>query len=66
MGNLYITEKIHDKLRELSKAKNVYMEGLGNILLLLALSDDGLVNQATNIINTLKIKGGQDLENKLG
>ncbi|MGQ9642174.1 MAG: hypothetical protein ACUVUF_08705 [Candidatus Bathycorpusculaceae bacterium] len=64
--NLYITDKIHGKLKSLAMDKNVYLEGLGNILLLLSLSNDAIVSQAVNIINTLDIKGATDLENRLG
>ncbi|MGQ9759564.1 MAG: hypothetical protein ACUVQ5_03205, partial [Candidatus Methanomethylicaceae archaeon] len=61
-----ITDKIHAKLKSLAVDKNAYLEGLGNILLLLSLSNEAIVSQAVNIINALDIKGGTDLENRLG
>jgi hypothetical protein len=59
---LYLTKKINANLEELKEANGVHKEGLGNILLLLAMSDENLVKQALNIIKTWDIKGGVDLE----
>lgn len=61
-GQLWLTNKIDAKLEELTKAHGVRKEGLGNILLLLAMSDDCLVKQAVNLIKTWDIKGGMDLQ----
>jgi hypothetical protein len=59
---LYLTKKINAKLEELKEANGVHKEGLGNILLLLAMSDENLVKQALNIIRIWEIKGAVDLE----
>ena len=59
---LYLTKKINAKLEELKEANGVYKEGLGNLLLLLAMADDNMVKQALNIIKIWDIKGGVDLE----
>jgi hypothetical protein len=66
MAELWITEKIHASLKQAAGEKQVYMEGLGNILLLLSLSDPQKISQAVSIIKTMGIGGGQDLQNKLG
>jgi hypothetical protein len=59
---LYLTKKINAKLEELKEANGVHKEGLGNILLLLAMADDNMVKQALNIIKIWDIKGGVDIE----
>lgn len=61
-GQVWLTKRIDAKLEELKDKHHVYKEGMGNILLLLAMSDDNLVNQAVNIIKTWNIKGGVDIQ----
>jgi uncharacterized protein YajQ (UPF0234 family) len=61
-GQVWLTNRIDARLEELQKKHDVKKEGLGNILLLLAMSDDNLVKQAVNIIKTWNIKGGVDLQ----
>ncbi|MEM0049006.1 MAG: hypothetical protein QW424_01530 [Candidatus Bathyarchaeia archaeon] len=61
-GQLWLTKRIDAKLEELKDAYGVHKEGLGNILLLLALSNEDLVKQAVNIIKIWNIKGVTDLE----
>ncbi|MEM2614176.1 MAG: hypothetical protein QXO15_08135 [Nitrososphaerota archaeon] len=56
-GQLWLTKRIDAKLEELKDTYNVHKEGLGNILLLLALSDEDLVKQAVNIIKIWNIMG---------
>jgi hypothetical protein len=60
-GQVWLTTKIDARLEELKKTHGVHKEGLGNILLLLAMSDGNLVKQAVNIIKTWNIQGGMDL-----
>lgn len=59
---VWLTKRINAKLEELKDKHGVYKEGLGNILLLLAMSNEDLVKQAVNIIRIWDIKGGTDLE----
>jgi hypothetical protein len=61
-GQVWLTTRIDARLEELKEIHDVYKEGLGNILLLLAMSDDNLVKQAVNIIKTWNIKGGIDIQ----
>ncbi len=61
-GQVWLTKRIDAKLEELTKLHHVHKEGLGNILLLLAMSDEALVKQAVNMIRTWDIKGGADLQ----
>lgn len=66
MAELWLTERVHAGLKQAASDKGVYMEGLGNVLLLLGMSDPERVTQAVNMIKTMGIGGGQDLQNKLG
>jgi len=61
-GQVWLTKRIDAKLEELKEIHGVHKEGLGNILLLLAMNDEDLVKQAVNIIKTWDIKGGVDLQ----
>lgn len=61
-GQVWLTTRIDARLEELKEIHDVYKEGIGNILLLLAMSDDNLVKQAVNIIKTWNIKGGADIQ----
>jgi len=62
LGQLWLTPKIDKRLEDLAREHGVYKEGLGNILLLLAMSSPCITKQAINIIKTWNIGGATDLE----
>ena len=63
-GQLYLTKRVDDKLEELVEIHNVHKEGLGNVLLLLAMCDEEQVKQCVNLIKAWDIKGGAEMEKR--
>ena len=59
------TDKIKAKLEEVSCSQNVGEEALANILLMLALCDEGFVKRAVNLIKAWNLGGATALE-KMG
>ncbi len=61
---LTLTDKIDNKLEEITKHYGVKKEGLGNLLLMMALCDEAQVKKIVNMIVSWGIGGVVDLENK--
>lgn len=62
--DVFLTDIIHDKLKDLAKKFNVSFEAMGNTLLVLAMSNDEQVKQAVNLIGTWNIKGATEMEKR--
>lgn len=62
--DVFLTEKVHAKLKEKAQKKEVGMEALGNTLLMLSLCDEEKVNQAVNLIEGWDLGGVANLEKK--
>jgi hypothetical protein len=62
--DVFLTDIIHDKLKDLAKKFNVSFEAMGNTLLVLAMSNDEQVKQAVNLIETWNIKGATEMEKR--
>ena len=63
-GQLYLTQRVDDKLESVAKTKGVLKEALGNVLLMLSLCNDEQVNVAVNIIKAWNIKGETEMEKR--
>lgn len=61
---LFLTTKIHTKLKTTADNYGVKMEALGNTLLILALSDESKVKQAIDLIKIWNIEGQRKMENR--
>jgi hypothetical protein len=59
-----ITPRIKNRLATVATEQQVAQEGLASMLLLLALSDRRLVDQAVGIIKTLDLHGATEMANK--
>jgi hypothetical protein len=58
-----ITNKVHERLKNLANQHNISIEALGNVLLILALNDDDMVKRAVNLIKNWDLnKGAERLE----
>ena len=62
MGQVYLTEKIDNKLTDIARQNEVTKEGLGNILLILSLCDEKQVGLAVNLIKAWGLGGATKLE----
>jgi len=62
MGQVYLTEKIDNKLTDIARQNEVTKEGLGNILLILSLCDEKQVALAVNLIKAWGLGGATKLE----
>jgi hypothetical protein len=60
--DVFLTDIIHGKLKDLAKKFNVSFEAMGNTLLVLAMCNDEQVKQAVNLIETWNIKGATEME----
>lgn len=61
---LTLTDKIDKKLEDMTKVYDVKKEGLGNLLLMLALCDEEQLKIAVNLIKSWGIGGVVDLQNR--
>lgn len=61
---LFVTDKVHGKLKETAERMNVKMEALGNIILMLSLCDDARVNLTANLIRSWNLGGAASLERR--
>ena len=65
MGDVFITDKIHNRLRERAKQEeDVKLEGLVGVLLVLALDNEATVKRAIQIIKDEQLGGATDMARK--
>lgn len=64
MGDVFITDKIHNRLKERAKQEGVRQEGLAGVLLVLALNDETTVKKAVQIIKREQLGGATDMAAK--
>jgi len=64
MGDIFITDKIHNRLKERAKREGVKLEGLAGVLLALVLDDEVTVRKAVQTINREQLGGATDMAAK--
>jgi len=64
MGDVFITDKIHNRLKERAKGEGVRLEGLAGVLLVLALDDEATVKKAVQTIKREQLGGAIDMAAK--
>ena len=64
MGDVFITDKIHNRLKQRAKQEGVRLEGLAGVLLKLALDDEKMVDQAIQLIKREGLGGATDMAAK--
>jgi len=64
MGDVFITDKIHNRLKERAKQEGVRLEGLVGVLLVLALDNEATVKKAVQIIKGEQLGGATDMAAK--
>jgi len=64
MGDVFITDKIHNRLKEKAKREGVKLEGLTGVLLALVLDDEVTVTKAVQTIMREQLGGATDMATK--
>lgn len=64
MGDVFITDKIHNQLKGRAKREGVRLEGLAGVLLVLALDDEATVKKAVQTIKREQLGGATDMAAK--
>lgn len=64
MGDVFTTDKIHNRLKERARREGVRQEGLAGVLLVLALDNEAMVKKAIQIIKDEQLGGATDMAAK--
>ncbi len=62
--NVWLTDIIHAKLKDLATKSDVEFEALGNTLLTVAMCNNEQVKQSINLIKTWNIRGATEMEKR--